>query len=70
MKAIVIEEAEFERIFEDFAREVDLAAFEALEFVPNEELNRAKDAVQKAKRKWIYEFRTLQARLRASRVPA
>lgn len=69
MKAIIIDEAAFDRIFDDFAKEVDLAAFESLEFVPNEDLGRAKDAVQTAKRKWVYAFRSLQDRLRKERWP-
>jgi hypothetical protein len=62
MKAIVIEEETFDRIFNDFAKDVDLAAFEARLADPREW-----SQLDEAKRRWVYALRVAQDRLRRER---
>lgn len=66
MKVITIEEPTFDRIFTDFERELGLAKYESLEYIPNDRpLDRQE--LYDAHRKWIYQLHRLKDRLRSER---
>ena len=67
MKAIIIEHAAFEHLFEEFRKDLEIGEAEAVDAAHPEERRDAKFAVAAAKRKWTYAFRTLQANLEKSR---
>jgi len=69
MKAIVIEESTFDRIFDDLCKDLDLGAAEAIDEASQGVTPRhhIKSAVHDAQRKWIYALRTAQDRLRKER---
>ena len=65
MKAIVIEEATFDRVFDDLAKALDLAALEEKARVLP--VSEDASAINTAHRKFIHAIRTAQDRLRRER---
>jgi hypothetical protein len=69
MKAIIIEEETFDRIFDELCKDLEIGAAEAIDGASEGATPRhyIKSAVEAAKRKWVYALRTTQARLRKER---